>query len=179
VQDNEIENNIRFQGEYYDEETGLHYNRFRYDDQACGRFISQDPIGLLGGVNNYQYAPNPVSWVDPFGLSCKETKYTNVKEMDPDYGGEELGFVKAWIEAVPFVVEVEYLMSDAERAQYEVTVKNGLLHDAKGNLLDTADDNGGKYIFLWTHKVRFLLALHESLNFIILPFLLVPQCPLT
>jgi RHS repeat-associated protein len=76
VQDNEIENNIRFQGEYYDEETGLHYNRFRYYNQACGRFIGQDSIGLLGGVNNYQYAPNPVSWVDPFGLSCKETKYT-------------------------------------------------------------------------------------------------------
>jgi RHS repeat-associated protein len=148
VQDNEIENNIRFQGQYYDEETGLHYNRFRYYDPACGRFISQDPIGLLGGVNNYQYAPNPVSWVDPFGLSCKETKYTNVKEMDPDYGGEELGFAKAWIEAVPFAVEVEYLMSDAERAQYEVTVKNGLLHDAKGNLLDTADSNEGKYIFV-------------------------------
>jgi hypothetical protein len=68
--------------------------------------------------------------------------------MAPDYGGEELGFAKAWIEAVPFVVEVEYLKSDAERAQYEVTVKNSLLHDAKGDLLDTADANGRKYIFV-------------------------------
>jgi RHS repeat-associated protein len=68
----EVENNIRFQGQYFDEETGLHYNRFRYYNPNTGQFITQDPIGLLGGVNNYQYAPNPVGWVDPFGLSCKE-----------------------------------------------------------------------------------------------------------
>lgn len=74
VQHNEIENNLRFQGQYFDEETGLHYNRFRYYDPECGRFISQDPIGLLGGVNNYQYVPNPTGWVDPLGLSCKEPK---------------------------------------------------------------------------------------------------------
>ncbi|HMY38155.1 MAG TPA: RHS repeat-associated core domain-containing protein, partial [Marinagarivorans sp.] len=68
----EVENNLRFQGQYYDLETGLHYNRHRYYDPSIGQFISQDPIGLLGGVNNYQYAPNPTGWVDPLGLSCKE-----------------------------------------------------------------------------------------------------------
>jgi RHS repeat-associated protein len=68
----EVENNIRFQGQYFDEETGLHYNRFRYYNPNTGQFVTQDPIGLLGGVNNYQYAPNPVGWVDPWGLSCKE-----------------------------------------------------------------------------------------------------------
>jgi RHS repeat-associated protein len=60
---------IRFQGQYDDEETGLHYNRFRYYDPDIGRFISQDPIGLAGGFNTYQYAPNPVTWIDPSGLS--------------------------------------------------------------------------------------------------------------
>ncbi|MDH5859287.1 RHS repeat-associated core domain-containing protein, partial [Lampropedia aestuarii] len=55
---------------YYDAETGLHYNRFRYYDPDCGRFVSQDPIGLYGGDNLYQYAPNPVYWIDPYGLSC-------------------------------------------------------------------------------------------------------------
>ncbi len=68
----EIENNIRFQGQYFDEESGLHYNRHRYYDPGVGQFTTQDPIGLLGGVNNYQYAPNPTGWIDPFGLSCKE-----------------------------------------------------------------------------------------------------------
>ncbi|MCX2795834.1 EndoU domain-containing protein, partial [Microbulbifer thermotolerans] len=69
---NRIEQPIRFQGQYYDEETGLHYNRFRYYDPEVGAFTQQDPIGLLGGINNYQYVPNPVGWVDPYGLTCKE-----------------------------------------------------------------------------------------------------------
>ena len=63
------EQNLRFQGQYFDEETGLHYNRFRYYDPDCGRFVSQDPIGLLGGQNSYQYAPNPIGWIDPLGLN--------------------------------------------------------------------------------------------------------------
>ena len=59
---------FRFQGQYYDEESGLHYNRFRYYDPEIGRFVSQDPIGLQGGMNLFEYAPNPVGWIDPFGL---------------------------------------------------------------------------------------------------------------
>lgn len=62
---------LRFQGQYFDEETGLHYNRFRYYEPESGRFINQDPIGLLGGVNLFQYAPNPVGWIDPFGLAAE------------------------------------------------------------------------------------------------------------
>lgn len=69
---NEVDNPLRFQGQYYDEETGLHYNRHRYYDPNCGQFTTQDPIGLLGGMNVYQYAPNPMTWVDPWGLSCKD-----------------------------------------------------------------------------------------------------------
>lgn len=63
------DNPFRFQGQYLDAETGLHYNRFRYYDPAVGRFTTQDPIGLMGGENLYQYAPNPTGWVDPLGLS--------------------------------------------------------------------------------------------------------------
>ncbi|WP_205420415.1 RHS repeat domain-containing protein, partial [Pseudomonas coronafaciens] len=64
---NEVEQNLRFQGQYFDAETGLHYNTFRYYDPEIGRFTTQDPIGLLGGFNLYQYAPNPSSWADPWG----------------------------------------------------------------------------------------------------------------
>jgi RHS repeat-associated protein len=60
---------VRFQGQYYDNESGLHYNRFRYYDPDIGRFVSIDPIGLAAGSNNYSYASNPVNYVDPFGLS--------------------------------------------------------------------------------------------------------------
>ncbi len=66
---NEVEQNLRFQGQYFDVETGLHYNTFRYYDPEIGRFITQDPIGLSGGDNLYQYAPNPNGWVDPLGLT--------------------------------------------------------------------------------------------------------------
>ena len=60
---------IKFQGQSLDTETGLHYNRFRYYDSDVGMFIARDPIGLLGGNNVFQYAPNPVMWIDPWGLS--------------------------------------------------------------------------------------------------------------
>jgi RHS repeat-associated protein len=52
--------NLRYQGQYLDRETGLHYNTFRFYDPDVGRFINQDPIGLNGGLNLYAYAPNPV-----------------------------------------------------------------------------------------------------------------------
>ncbi|MDN7895059.1 RHS repeat-associated core domain-containing protein [Burkholderia cepacia] len=65
--------NLRFQGQYLDRETGLHYNTFRFYDPDIGRFISPDPIGLMGGFNFYAYAPNSLGRVDPLGLSCGET----------------------------------------------------------------------------------------------------------
>ncbi|MEX9755892.1 RHS repeat-associated core domain-containing protein [Providencia vermicola] len=64
------EQNLCFQGQYFDKETGLHYNTFRYYAPDLGRFTQQDPIGLAGGFNLYQYAPNPLTWVDPWGWAC-------------------------------------------------------------------------------------------------------------
>ncbi len=66
---------IRFQGQSLDIETGLHYNRFRYYDSDVGMFIQRDPIGLLGGVNVFAYAPNPILWVDPWGLKGLRRPY--------------------------------------------------------------------------------------------------------
>ncbi|WP_232811303.1 RHS repeat-associated core domain-containing protein, partial [Serratia proteamaculans] len=59
---------LRYAGQYQDDESGLHYNLFRYYEPEVGRFTTQDPIGLSGGMNLYQYAPNPYGWVDPLGL---------------------------------------------------------------------------------------------------------------
>jgi RHS repeat-associated protein len=59
--------NLRFQGQYADRETGLHYNTFRFYDPDTGAYISPDPIGLLGGNNLHQYAANPIRWADPLG----------------------------------------------------------------------------------------------------------------
>ena len=60
---------FRLQNQYFDEETGLHYNLIRYYEPESGRFVNQDPIGLEGGENLYAFAPNVKGWVDPLGLS--------------------------------------------------------------------------------------------------------------
>ena len=60
---------FRFQGQYEDQETGLYYNRFRYYSPETGNYISQDPIGLAGGLNVYAYVHDSNSWIDFSGLS--------------------------------------------------------------------------------------------------------------
>ena len=60
---------LRMPGQYYDSETGLHYNYYRDYDPTLGRYIQSDPIGLRAGLNTYIYAyQNPFTWIDPYGL---------------------------------------------------------------------------------------------------------------
>ena len=70
----QLQQNLRMQGQYLDRETGLHYNTFRYYDADLGAFTTPDPIGLSGGLNLHQYAPNPISWIDPWGWSPCDKK---------------------------------------------------------------------------------------------------------
>ena len=72
-----VVNNLRFAGQYYDAETGLHYNYQRYYDPALGRYLTPDPIGLAGGINLYSYTDqNPINAIDPFGLARYYISYT-------------------------------------------------------------------------------------------------------
>jgi len=66
-----IVSNLRFPGQYYDAETGLHYNYNRYYDPGTGRYVTADPIGLGGGINPFNFTSNnPVNKVDPLGLDA-------------------------------------------------------------------------------------------------------------
>ncbi|MGW7712203.1 polymorphic toxin type 30 domain-containing protein, partial [Streptomyces sp. NPDC054771] len=60
---------LRFPGQYYDPETGLHYNYFRHYDPATARYLTSDPLGLEPSPNPVAYVLNPHAWVDPLGLS--------------------------------------------------------------------------------------------------------------
>jgi len=128
---------LRYQGQYFDAETGLHNNRFRYYDPDAGRFVSHDPIGLAGGVNLYQYAPNPLSWVDPLGLS-KCGSFTK----NPD--------------------EIHFMQSSIKNQTGEHTVlnnaaalKNGTLKPNELPAIKIWQDSSGK---LWTLDHRRLAA---------------------
>ncbi len=92
--------NMRFPGQYFDAETGLHYNYFRYYDPSTGRYITSDPIGLTGGLNTYGYTyQNPTGNVDPLGLSSWVVAYWSKYLADqkieegrnPDEVFEEMG----------------------------------------------------------------------------------------
>ncbi|MBA3581609.1 MAG: RHS domain-containing protein [Gammaproteobacteria bacterium] len=76
----QVTQNLRFPGQYFDSETNLHYNHFRDYDPSIGRYIESDPIGLRGGVNTYGYAlQNPGRYKDIFGLETYQcTRPLNV-----------------------------------------------------------------------------------------------------
>jgi RHS repeat-associated protein len=98
-------NHLRFPGQYYDAETGLHYNLHRYYDPRLGRYISEDPIGFLSSsLNLYAYPTDPINRSDPLGLDCGDPDAVHIYHgtLDEDklretgfttkdkYGGEAL-----------------------------------------------------------------------------------------
>lgn len=93
---NEVEQPIRFQGQYEDKETGLFYNRYRFFDPDSARYVTQDPVGLLGGLNLYAYAPNPVFWNDPNGLAKRK------RGCDPCCGKDPASKARSWQGAEPY-----------------------------------------------------------------------------
>ena len=91
-----IEQPIRMQGQQFDRETGLHYNRYRYFDPTLGRYVTQDPIGLAGGFNLNVYAnENPLKKVDPFGLDTFDSMADRAAGIPSGSGIEN---IKAGIE---------------------------------------------------------------------------------
>ncbi|WP_000485649.1 RHS element core protein, partial [Escherichia albertii] len=92
----------RLPGQQYDEESGLYYNRNRYYDPLQGRYITQDPIGLEGGWNLYQYPLNPTTKIDPLGLSGEDSieqsgpSWLIADPMDKYRQQAAMGLTKLW-----------------------------------------------------------------------------------
>ncbi|MEB3368020.1 RHS repeat-associated core domain-containing protein [Saccharopolyspora mangrovi] len=73
---------LRFPGQYYDGETGLHYNFYRYYDPSVARYLSRDPLGMLAGPNARSYVPNPTTMSDPLGLfMCVQSEAEELADM--------------------------------------------------------------------------------------------------
>jgi RHS repeat-associated protein len=62
---------FRLRGQYFDTESGLHYNLQRYYHPSTARFLTRDPLGIAAGLNLYKYGPNTFTWEDPFGLESE------------------------------------------------------------------------------------------------------------
>lgn len=77
---NTVTNNMRFPGQYFDAESGLHYNYFRDYNPNDGRYMQSDPLGIIGGINTYAYAEsNPMRFIDPQGLTACDGKWRFVR----------------------------------------------------------------------------------------------------
>ncbi|AZS85723.1 DUF3990 domain-containing protein [Streptomyces griseoviridis] len=68
--DRRVDCPLRFPGQYYDAETGLHYNHHRYYEPGTARYLSPDPLGRTPAPNHHAYVKNPLQWKDPLGLKA-------------------------------------------------------------------------------------------------------------
>ncbi|MFK4099665.1 RHS repeat-associated core domain-containing protein, partial [Streptomyces sp. NPDC019531] len=85
---------LRFPGQYYDPETGLHYNHFRHYDPETARYATPDPLGLTPAPNPSAYVHNPNSWIDPLGLTpCESGGSWNPEDEPHLYRG--IGYADA------------------------------------------------------------------------------------
>ena len=120
--------NLRFPGQYFDQETGLAYNYLRYYDPQTGRYIQADPIGLVGGMNPYSYVEgNPLSGYDPLGAQGQSSASATVTiGFNPGPGQEQLA-QRLGCKQNPCVVQAPW---SPEQAYMEARDLNALTGDA-------------------------------------------------
>jgi RHS repeat-associated protein len=144
--------NLRFQGQYLDRESGLHYNTFRYYDPDIGKFISPDPIGLAGGINLYHYAPNPVGWRDPLGWAALPdlVRYAPRDELTAKPGSRKTAINRAWVEEKALIEKTGMGTRDWSQSEIDLikSTKNGDLASVMsgkgytGHHINSVENNG-------------------------------------
>ncbi|OJT23149.1 hypothetical protein BO221_19955 [Archangium sp. Cb G35] len=148
--DSQLELNLRLPGQYYDADTGLFYNRYRYYDPVLGRYLQSDPLDLEGGTHLYAYAPNPLVQFDALGLvHSKKGKANKVKTT----AITKLG-VFSYSKARNMVRKKKYKGIDCDHIPSSKACKKAI-EDHLGNPLTKAE-----YRKLHNH----ITAMHESRN---------------
>ncbi|MGN4984074.1 RHS repeat-associated core domain-containing protein [Aeromonas dhakensis] len=115
---------LRYQGQIYDQETGLYYNRHRYFDPELGQYISSDPIDFAGGLRPQGCVHNPLEWVDPLGLAgCilkKSSRSDCDYELDVDssvYPQTTQHIQEAMDNGHPYIVTIDRSGAKSNRAK--------------------------------------------------------------
>ncbi|EJN20393.1 RHS repeat-associated core domain protein-containing protein, partial [Pseudomonas sp. GM79] len=174
----QFEQPLRFQGQYFDAESGLHYNRHRYYNPEVGRYLTPDPIKLAGGLNQYQYTPNPTGWVDPLGLStcpggngCEKPSFG---EQDPtgkaviDEGEPRLPSVIRDVDPNS-LKRTHAIEGKASAKQVEAIAskmqKNGYDDDWP---IDVVEHNGSRYIVDGHHRASAARRTHTKVTIVLI-----------
>ncbi|MHC8301089.1 RHS repeat-associated core domain-containing protein [Pseudomonas sp. ZS1P83] len=186
----QLEQPLRFQGQYFDAESGLHYNRHRYYDPEVGRYLTPDPIKLAGGLNQYQYTPNPTGWVDPLGLSgncpppnrpgCKapddvagatvaqgEPKVPQPKSRPQDFGSEEklVGHYEKHGAEFKAMSREEYLLIARDVVNQGARVEYQYKGEIRAGYLQLMGNNRRgetKFAFVGTNNKQEITTLHTK-----------------
>lgn len=136
----EVHQPFRLQNQYCDAETGLHYNFFRYYEPDTGRFVNQDPIGLMGGDNLYFFAPNTNGWVDPSGLAAAALF------LLPEIGSGLAALGKAGL-ALFGIGAVASLSGDTQKTKSQTTSTTVSAGKCHGNCKDSQKPQHGYKIY--------------------------------
>ena len=140
---------FRLQNQYFDEKTGLHYNLMRYYEAETGRFINQDPIGLSGGENLYQFALNSLTWFDTLGLKVKILTYNHILKPDKVTDVKELKRqIRGQIRAFNKILKIEGLEGLQERIR---NFRDNPTIEARGRRY-TSDKGSAGEGMVWLHE---------------------------
>ncbi|MCP2053796.1 UNVERIFIED_ORG: RHS repeat-associated protein [Pseudomonas fluorescens] len=150
-----IDNPLRFQGQYFDAESGLHYNRHRYYNPDIGRYLTPDPVKLAGGINVYQYAPNPTGWVDPLGLNTCPGNNSCKPSLSVDEPAEQAS-IKKIEPGPPTPQEHEDYLFRGDKASPDEVFKNGFKSkgDSEDLYLHAVDSDDPASNFISTSPSR-------------------------